>query len=269
MRGRAELGLFVESLTLLDVKASAADVKFALLDGGLDVSYEPTIGAGSAAFNAAVNIASDPPMLQSAQRVLVVEKVPVNAALTDTLLVCANPALKGSTVDGVMSFHLDVDATALDATWRTTSFRGRAVFENLFITPGGLLLEMLGAVDYAEPSSLRIRMGRHASDFLCVDGVVTESPLRLLETGDLRVSCNGNTTLGGNVDYVATLLLKETAWPRLQGAKLAVPITGTVAKPVMDTNKLRGDFQALLKAAAAEREAELLKILREELLGKE
>ena len=265
LRGKAEFNLFIESLALLDVKASPEEARLTLQNGNFAVTrYAPKIGTGQAELYPEILLASDPfEIYIGGQRRPHLDAVPITSALADTLLVYVNPAFKGSVAEGLLTLRQDTTSIPLDDTWKDASFECNVLLEQVQIKPGALLVEMLQAIDLAPQTP--VTLNRYESDIHCNDGKISTKPMTLM-VKDMPVEFKGTTTLGGNVNFVATLTLTESiagsaAWPHVKGAKLAVPITGTVAKPVMNAEKLREDFQALLKAAAAERETELLKVI--------
>ncbi len=273
LRGYASLAVFIESLSIFGMTASAADAMLTLKNGMLDVLYTPKIDSGVVTFNPTINTAAYPMTLSFASPLPLFDKVPLTSALADALLVYVNPIMKGSAqLSGLITLSLQADQLPLDETWKTSSFDGHVQLEKLQLTPGALLGDILTAINIA-PKSLRVTLDDYTSAIVCRDGRIATDPMTLM-LKDMPAKFEGSTTLSGTINYLATLPLTEkivgdTAWKYAKGVKLTVAIGGTVTKPVIDTRKLAQQLGAIIRDAAksvsTEQAVDLLQKIRDEL----
>lgn len=226
--------------------------------GGGTVTAEPTLRLTPGAYDL------------SFKQGRVVEKAKLTPAVCAEAIGYALPAIANAAqADGVVSFDLGENSFPL-ADPAVGSFKGTLTIHDGAVSPGPVVTQILEVLDIKSPS---VQLAKNtAVPVELKNGRVTHSNFTFL-VGNTPVATSGSVGVDGSLELTVTVPVGGTVaekllpnQPTLQKAiakqQVAVKVKGTLAKPQLDADGMRGQLDAMvkgtLKDAAKEKGAELL-----------
>jgi hypothetical protein len=187
----------------------------------------------------------------------VVEKAKLTPAVCADALGYALPAIANAAqADGVVSFDLAENSFPL-ADPAGGSFKGTLTIHEGTVTPGPVVSEVLAALDMKTPT---VQLAKNtAVPVELKDGWVTHSNFTLM-AGGTAVTTGGRVRTDGTLELTVSVpvggALAEKLLPNqplLQKAvakqSVSVKVKGTLTKPQLDVDGMRGQLQAVVKGA--------------------
>lgn len=216
--------------------------------GGGTVTAEPTLRVSPGTFDVAFKSGR------------VVEKAKLTPAVCAEAIGYALPAIANAAqADGVVSFDLSENGFPL-ADPTAGHFKGTLTIHEGAVSPGPVVTQILEVLDIKSPS-VQLAKGT-AVPLEMKNGRVTHSNFTFL-VGNTSVSTSGSVGVDGSLELTISLPVGGTIaerllpnQPALQKAvakqSVSVKVKGTLAKPQLDADGMRGQLQAVLKGAAKE-----------------
>lgn len=206
----------------------------------------------------------------------VVEKAKLTPEVCAEALGYALPAIANSAqADGVVSFDLAENSFPLTDPAAGT-FKGTLTVHEGAVSPSPVITQILEALDIKSPS---VQLQKESAvPVEMKGGRVTHSNFTFL-VGGTPVTTSGSVGTDGTLDLTVSVPVGGTIaekiapnQPAIQKAiakqQISVKVKGTLAKPQLDSEGMRGQLQAMLKGAAKEAVQEKGKEVVDDLLNK-
>ena len=166
------------------------------------------------------------------------EKAAVNEEVSHRFLAYVAPVLEGATrVEGQVSFKLGEAILPIGPSENQASVTGDLLFHDLRFLPGPLAVDLFRVFRAETKPLLTLR------DTLTVriaDGEVRQQGLKIPMGEMATVSLDGAVRFDRSLDLLASLAIQPgKGLPIPLGAKLSIPITGTLDKPRLDTTAMQ------------------------------
>ncbi len=190
----------------------------------------------------------------------VVEKAKLTPEVCAEALGYALPAIANSAqADGVVSFDLGENGFPLTDP-AAGSFKGTLTIHEGAVSPGPIVTQILDVLDIKSPS-VQLQKGS-AIPVEMRNGRVTHSNFTFL-VGNTPVATSGSVGIDGTLDLTVSVPVGGTIAERLLPNQpalqkvvakqvISVKVKGTLTKPQLDSDGMRGQLQAVLKGAAKE-----------------
>lgn len=190
----------------------------------------------------------------------VVEKAKLTPAVCAEAIGYALPAIANAAqADGVVSFDLAENSFPLTDP-ASGSFKGTLTVHEGAVSPGPVITQLLDVLDIKSPT---VQLAKNtAVPVEMRNGRVTHSNFTFL-IGNTPVATSGSVGTDGTLEMTVTVPVGGTVaekllpkQPALQRAiakqQISVKFKGTLAKPQLDADGMRGQLQAVVKGAAKE-----------------
>jgi translocation and assembly module TamB len=190
----------------------------------------------------------------------VVEKAKLTPEVCAEALGYALPAIANSAqADGVVSFDLAENTFPLTDP-AAGSFKGTLTIHEGAVSPGPVVTQILEVLDITSPS---VQLAKESAvPVEMKGGRVTHSNFTFM-VGNTPVTTSGSVGTDGTLDLTVSVPVGGTIaekiapnQPAIQKAiakqQISVKVKGTLAKPQLDSEGMRGQLQAVLKGTAKE-----------------
>jgi len=214
-------------------------------DGLLTIApFSAAVNNGKFNFAANANFKQKPVLLKNIEPIAMTN-IQIDETISQRLLMYLNPIFANAfNVSGIANFSCEKLAIPLtDAGKKDMQIVGTFAVDNLQLQPHGLFGQILTLVGAGNG---RVNMRIHPTKFVLKDGVLKYDDMQL-DIGDNPVNFAGAIGLDGTLDMRITLpytLRGRTARvdKETEGARITLPLKGTIDKPQFDTARLLEDI---------------------------
>ena len=261
--GTAEASLAFDRVTLPGLDIPNGQATLTLADAQVALDAEVALNGGKVRLAPRIAVAAEPYVLTVPQGAKLLDGVGLTQAMLDAGLGAVNPLLKGSATP---SGTVDVVCEALSMTLGKDPMADltahlRLLTHGVSLSPNGTLATVLTLLKQKDRTATL-----PDQDFAVrvTKGIVTCDPIDM-RIGAVRVSCEGATTLSTRaLDYTLTVNAPKVG----DGITLALPVTGTIDKPAIETDALVRALSDAAADAAIDKASEKLSEKLSERLGK-
>jgi hypothetical protein len=267
--GEARLAIHLAKLEGYGIDAKPADLQACLTKGVVSVDYAPPLEKGSMKSALAIEVGTQPMVLQLPETAFQVKDIPLTDSLLQ-LLGYVNPLLANCTViEGRAGIEVSKGRIPLDGTYtRDTDFDAVIAINDAVLMPSGVLEEILSYTG-AAGKPLDIKQERLTAT--CRGGQIEIAPHQAMLHGN-PVTFKGSVGLDQSILFHVDVPLTEDLVGD-KGAKfianqtLTIPVRGTIQKPRIDSEVLTKEVRKIATDAAqralAEQAGDLMRKLRE------
>ncbi len=239
LNAKARLGFDQASYMGLDFGPTDVDIQ--VQNGLLNIApFTTTVNEGQFNFAGEADFKQEPALFKAAKAMQIIKDIKVNDETTSKLLKYVNPIFADAVnVSGIANFNCEQLAIPLSAEAKNEAVViGTISISDLRLQASDLLGQILSAAGGARGTVMTIRPTR----FVLQKGFLRYEDMQV-DVGDNPINFKGAIGLDKSLDMTVTLpyttagrtvrLGRET-----RGARITLPLKGTVDKPQLDMGKL-------------------------------
>lgn len=218
------------------------DVDIQVQNGMLKITpFSAVVNEGQLNFGADADFTQKPTLFKTSKPMQIVKNIKVNDKTTAKLLKYVNPIFSNAVnVSGIANFNCEQLSIPLDNEAKNKAvIVGTISLDKLRLQASDLLTQIIQLVG-AGSGGADITI--HPTQFVLKDGVLSYDNMQM-DIGDNPVNFKGSIGLDKRLDMTVTLPYTTAGRTarvggESRGARITLPLTGTVDKPQIDTGKL-------------------------------
>ncbi|MGB2864445.1 MAG: hypothetical protein WBC05_14045 [Sedimentisphaerales bacterium] len=239
LNAKANVGF--EKAGYMGLDFGPTDVDIQVQNGLLNITpFTTTVNEGQFNFAGGADFKQTPSLFKAAKPMQIVKDIKVNDATTKKLLKYVNPIFADAVnVSGIANFNCEQLAIPLSAEAKNdTVVIGTISISELKLQASDLLGQILSASGGARGTVLTI----HPTKLVLQKGVLRYDNMQI-DVGDNPINFKGAIGLDKSLDMTVTLPYTTAGRTvrtgrETSGARITLPLKGTVDKPQLDTGKL-------------------------------
>jgi hypothetical protein len=240
LNARANVGF--EKADYMGLDFGPTDVDIRVQNGLLNIApLTTTVNDGQFNFAGSADFKKSPPLFKAAKPMQIVKNIKINDATTKKLLKYVNPIFADAVnVSGIANFNCEQLAIPLSGENKNDAVViGTMSISDLRLQASDLLGQIIAiAGGNARGTVLTI----HPTKLVLQKGVLRYDDMQI-DVGDNPVNFKGAIGLDKSLDMTVTLPyttagLTARVGRETRGARIALPLKGTIDKPELDTGKL-------------------------------
>ncbi len=220
----------------------STDVDIQMQNGLLNIApFTTTVNEGQFNFAGGADFKQSPSLFKAAKPMYIVKDVKITDEMVKKLLKYVNPIFaEAVNVSGVTNFNCEQLAIPLSALAKNdATVIGTISMSQVRLESSDLLGQILALFGGSARGTV---LTIHPTRFVLQDGVLRYDDMQI-DVGDNPINFKGAIGLDKSLDMTVTLpYTTEGRTARVdratQGSRIALPLKGTVDKPMLDTDKL-------------------------------
>ena len=239
LNAKANVGF--EKAGYMGLDFGPTDINVQVQNGLLNIApFATTVNEGQFNFAGGADFKQAPSLFKAAKPMQIVKDIKINDATTKKLLKYVNPIFGDAVnVSGIANFNCEQLAIPLSAEAKNdTVVIGTISIRELRLQASDLLGQILSASGGASGTVLTI----HPTKLVLQNGVLRYDDMQI-DVGDNPINFKGAIGLDKSLDMTVTLPYTTAGRTvrtgrETSGARITLPLKGTVDKPRLDTGKL-------------------------------
>jgi len=239
LNAKANVGF--EKAGYMGLDFGPTDVNVQVQNGLLKIApFATTVNEGQFNFAGGADFKQEPALFKTAKPMQIIKDIKVNDETTSKLLKYVNPIFADAVnVSGIANFNCEQLAIPLSAEAKNdTVVIGTISISELKLQASDLLGQILSASGGASGTVLTI----HPTKLVLQNGVLRYDDMQI-DVGDNPINFKGAIGLDKSLDMTVTLPYTTSGRTvrtgrETSGARITLPLKGTVDKPQLDTGKL-------------------------------